>query len=196
MTLHVFRSGSSAGIGRSCAFEFAKYNCHLILCARRYEKLEELKSELLKLHSHLDVQIYQLDVSNASQVDALFQSISPPDSSRSIDILVNNAGLAKGLFPLEKNSLEDIHTVLDTNIKGTIYLTRAALGNMKTQNSGHVINVSSVAGLQCYPGGSIYCASKHAVHALTETLRMELIQTNIRVTEILPGKKIGCISLY
>ena len=128
----------------------------------------------------------QLDVAQSDDVNRVIQTL--PDDFKAIDILVNNAGLAKGVAFTADNATEDINTVIDVNVKGLLFVTRAVLGGMIERNAGHVINVSSVAGLEAYKGGSIYCASKHAVQAINNALRKEMVDKNIRVTSICPGK--------
>jgi 3-hydroxy acid dehydrogenase / malonic semialdehyde reductase len=130
--------------------------------------------------------VAQLDVAQSDDVNRVIQTL--PDDFKAIDILVNNAGLAKGVAFTADNATEDINTVIDVNVKGLLFVTRAVLGGMIERNAGHVINVSSVAGLEAYKGGSIYCASKHAVQAINNALRKEMVDKNIRVTSICPGK--------
>jgi len=181
----VFITGASAGIGEACAKQFAACGSNLILTARREEKLQAIRDELKQTYPDIKIHVAKLDVSQCDQVDAVVNAL--PDEFKNIDILVNNAGLAKGVNYTVDNVPEDINTVIDVNIKGVLYVTRAIVPGMIERKSGHVVNVSSVAGLQAYKGGSVYCATKHAVQAITNSLRKEVVDKNIRVTSICPG---------
>lgn len=172
-------TGASAGIGECIAKRFAKEDYHLILLARRYEKLEALKKELA-----CPVDIFALDVKDRASVADVFNLIV---EKRPIDILVNNAGLALGLEPAYKASLDDWEDMIDCNIKGLVYCTRAALPNMVSRNKGHIINLGSVAGTYPYPGGNVYGATKAFVHQFSLNLRADLLGTDLRVTCIEPG---------
>ncbi len=180
----VFITGASAGIGRACAIAFAEAGANLILTARRYAMLESLRSEILSRHQ-VQVVIHELDVTSNSQVKQLIEQLQAENSN--IDILVNNAGLALGVDHLKEGNPEHWDVVIDTNIKGLLYTTRALLPTMIKNGGGHIINLGSVAGREVYPGGNVYCATKFAVNALTQALRIELINDNIRVTTIDPG---------
>jgi serine 3-dehydrogenase len=177
-------TGASAGIGAACAEEFAKQGCDLMLLARRQEKL---KSLALTLRAGYDIKTFtaELDVRHQHDVDRLFSSV--PDEWKTIDILINNAGLARGLAKLHEGNAEDWDEMIDTNVKGVLYVTRAVLPGMVERNSGHVINIGSIAGHQTYPMGNVYCASKFAVVGITRSLKMELLGTNVRVTSVDPG---------
>lgn len=181
----VFISGASSGIGEAAARRFAKEGAVLLLCARNLEKLEKLKSELEVEYSS-EVYIYKLDVRNRKEVDEVFGNI-PKELSCNIDILVNNAGLAQGLEKLQEGSLDDFDTMIDTNIKGLLYMTRKIVPNMVKNMRGHVINIGSIAGIHAYPGGAVYCATKAAVEFISDGLRMDVVDTPIRVTNIQPG---------
>ncbi|KAL2912036.1 hypothetical protein HK105_208465 [Polyrhizophydium stewartii] len=181
----VLITGASAGIGEACAREYARAGAHLILTARRVDRLASLAKELTAQHPAVRVHPIEMDVRNREQVFAAIEAL--PAEFRDIDVLVNNAGLALGTEPAATVSMESVDTMFDTNVKGLINVTQAVLPVMKKRNSGHIVNVSSVAGTQAYPGGSIYCASKHAVDAFTRALRMELVSTAINVTSIDPG---------
>lgn len=180
----VFISGASSGIGEAAARRFAKEGAVLLLCARSVGKLEKLKNELEKTYD-AKVYIYELDVRDRKAVDAVFETI--PESLRNIDILVNNAGLAQGLEKLQEGSLDDFDTMIDTNVKGLLYLTRKVVPIMVENQRGHVINIGSVAGIQAYPNGAVYCASKAAVKFISDGLRMDVVHTPIKVTNIQPG---------
>ena len=179
----VFITGASAGIGEACARAFAGLGCRLILSARRRERLEALGKELLD--SGVDVLVLPMDVGNRREVEDAMDSL-PPDW-REIEVLVNNAGLALGLDPLHEGKVEDWDRMIDTNVKGLLYVTRAVLPGMVKRNRGHIINIGSIAGREVYKGGTVYCATKHAVRAITLGLRLDLLGTNIRVTTVDPG---------
>jgi NADP-dependent 3-hydroxy acid dehydrogenase YdfG len=180
----VFISGASSGLGEAMAKSFAKEGAVLLLCARSIEKLESLKSELEKDYK-VKVYTYKLDVRDRKSVDEVFDSL--PEEIKNIDILVNNAGLALGLEKLQEGSLDDFDTMIDTNIKGLLYLTRKIVPIMVENQRGQVINIGSVAGVQAYPNGAVYCASKAAVKFISDGLRMDVVHTPIRVTNIQPG---------
>lgn len=180
----VFISGASSGIGEACAREFAAAGYDLLLVARRTDRLNSLREQLSSKHG-VAVHTFGLDVRNRTELDRLMQEHSTLFSK--IDVLVNNAGLAKGLNTFQEGNPEDWDTVIDTNIKGLLYVTRAILPHMISRSKGHIVNLGSVAGHWVYEKGSIYCASKFAVRALTEGLRFDLNGTGIRVTEIAPG---------
>jgi NADP-dependent 3-hydroxy acid dehydrogenase YdfG len=180
----VFISGASSGIGEAAARNFAKEGAVLLLCARSVQKLEKLKQELMEAYS-VRVYTYELDVRDRKAVDRVFNLI--PEELRNIDILVNNAGLAQGLDKLQEGSLEDFDTMIDTNIKGLLYLTRKVVPEMVKNQRGHVINIGSLAGIYAYPGGAVYSATKAAVRFISDGLRMDLVDTPLRVTNIQPG---------
>lgn len=181
----VLITGASSGIGEACAHEFAKQGSNLVLLARRIDRLNELKRNLTSRHKDIKIHISKCDVSSRDQCNSAVCGI-PPDFAP-ISVCVNNAGLAKGIDPVESVSDEAINAMFDVNVKGLLYVTQAVVPIMKTQAAGHIINISSIAGTQCYKNGGIYCASKHAVDAITQTLRMELVDTPINVTSIDPG---------
>jgi len=179
----VFITGASAGIGEACARAFAELGCRLILSARRGERLEALRRELLD--SGVDVLVLPMDVRNRREVETAVDSL-PPDW-REIEVLVNNAGLALGLAPLHEGEVDDWDRMIDTNVKGLLYVTRAVLPGMVERNRGHIINIGSIAGREVYRGGTVYCATKHAVRAITLGLRLDLLGTDIRVITVDPG---------
>jgi 3-hydroxy acid dehydrogenase/malonic semialdehyde reductase len=182
--MSVFITGASAGIGEACARAFAAAKHDLVLVARRKDRLDKLSQEL---QSEFKVQVHTLecDVRDRKSVEALFQK--HPAILKPVDTLINNAGLALGRGGLQDGNPEDWDAMIDTNVKGLLYVTRAFLPQMIAAKKGHVINLGSVAGYWVYPGGNVYCASKYAVRALTEGLRMDLLGTGVRVTEISPG---------
>ena len=181
----VFVSGASSGIGKACAERFAKAGAKLILCARSIDKITVL-AEQLKAMYQTESQVIGLDVRNRQAVLAAVQSL--PADWQAIDVLINNAGGALGLEKLQEGNLDDWDVMIDTNVKGLLYLTRAIVPLMlKYQRNGHVVNIGSVAGIHAYPGGAVYCACKAAVQFISDGLRMDVVDTPIRVTNIQPG---------
>ncbi|MBA2656071.1 MAG: SDR family oxidoreductase [Tatlockia sp.] len=177
-------TGASSGIGLACARLLAKKGARLILCARRQERLEHLAKELAKAHG-TDCLPLLLDVKNKSQVRDSLKKL--PSQWQGIDVLINNAGLALSSDPIQQGSLENWDKMIDTNIKGLLYVTRAILPGMLEREMGHIVNIGSIAGQECYTNGNVYCATKFAVRALTKSLRIDLNGSPIRVTEIAPG---------
>jgi NADP-dependent 3-hydroxy acid dehydrogenase YdfG len=177
-------TGATSGIGKAIALRLAKEKYNLILTGRRNERLEELKKEI-ELENEVKVLTLCFDVRVYEQVEKAINALS--DEWKSIDILVNNAGLAAGFDPIHKASLSDWEQMIDTNIKGLLYVTRVVSPGMVARKSGHIINLGSIAGKTVYPNGSVYCATKHAVKALSEGMRMDFLPYGIRVTEICPG---------
>lgn len=180
----VFITGATSGIGEAISKKFAKEGAVLLLCARNIEKLSTFKAELEKDFG-VKVYTYELDVRDKNAVDKVFENI--PEELKNIDILVNNAGLALGLEKLQEGSLEDFDTMIDTNIKGLLYMTRKIVPIMVENQKGQVINIGSTAGIYAYPNGAVYCATKAAVKVISDGLRMDVVDTPIRVTNIQPG---------
>lgn len=180
----VFITGASSGIGQACATLFAEKGAKLLLCARRKDRLLEIKTQLEHEHN-THIHIFELDVQNREQVTKSINAL--PKEWQDIDILVNNAGLAAGLSTVQEGDVNDWEAMIDTNVKGLLYITRAVLPLMIKRNLGHVINLGSIAGHQIYPKGAVYCATKHAVKAISQGLRMDLLGTKIRVSSIDPG---------
>jgi 3-hydroxy acid dehydrogenase/malonic semialdehyde reductase len=180
----VFITGASSGIGASCARMFAAAGGRLILAARRRDRLEQLTAHIQTTHA-VEIHLLELDVRDRAQVQATLQAL--PDPWQAIDILINNAGLSRGLDKLQNGSIEDWEEMIDTNLKGLLYVTRTLLPGMLTRGRGHVINLGSIAGHQTYPNGNVYCATKAAVRALSEGIKMDLLGTPIRVSSIDPG---------
>jgi 3-hydroxy acid dehydrogenase/malonic semialdehyde reductase len=180
----VFITGASSGFGLACAELFAKNGAKLILAARRLDKLKALTKEL-KSKYKTDVFPAELDVRKNSMVQSVVMNLPP--KWKDIDILVNNAGLSRGLDKLHEGKTRDWDEMIDTNVKGLLYVSRAVIPIMVKRNKGHVINIGSIAGHEVYPKGNVYCASKHAVSALTKAMRMDLVDTKIRVTTVDPG---------
>ncbi|BAZ89674.1 short-chain dehydrogenase/reductase SDR [Raphidiopsis curvata NIES-932] len=177
-------TGASSGIGAACATVFGRENYRLILAARRLENLEYQAQQLYELYK-TETHLLQLDVRDRAAVEVAISSLPSPWSE--VDILINNAGLSRGLDKLYLGNIEDWEEMIDTNIKGLLYLTRYILPGMVDRGSGHIINIGSIAGHQTYPGGNVYCGSKAAVKAISEGLKLDLLGTPIRVTSIDPG---------
>jgi serine 3-dehydrogenase len=180
----VLVTGASSGIGRACAEAFAASGCRLLLAARRKDRLDGLADALCDRHG-ADVLTVALDVRDRSAVESWVGGL--PDNWHDIEILVNNAGLARGLAPLHEGDISDWEEMIDTNVKGLLYITRAVLPGMVDRGRGHVINIGSIAGHEVYPGGSVYCASKHAVTALNRALGIDTLGTGVRVSSVDPG---------
>ena len=176
----VLVTGASSGIGRACAESFARLGCRLILAARRRDRLEELAGDL-----DVDTHLVTLDVRDRQAVEAAVAGLPPGWTD--IDVLVNNAGLSRGLEPVHEGLPSDWEEMLDTNVKGLLWMTRAVLQGMIARDHGHVINLGSISGHQVYAGGAVYCASKHAVAAITQGLRLDLLGTRVRVSSVDPG---------
>jgi len=180
----VLITGASSGIGLACATAFAREGATLILVARRVERLQPL-AEKLKKEFDVAVHLDKLDVRDNNAVTTFITGL--PTEFSAIDILVNNAGLSRGFDPVQNGNLQDWDEMIDTNVKGLLYVTRAVLQGMLTRNNGHIINIGSIAGHQVYPNGNVYCASKFAVRALSQGLMMETVNTPLRVSTVDPG---------
>lgn len=177
-------TGSTSGIGRATALTLAQKGWSLILNGRRESLLLELMREL-KSKYDVPVSLLAFDISDRKKCEEIFQTHK--DLLSNISVLVNNAGLARGVDSMDAANLDDWEEMIDTNIKGLLYITRLSLPFLKTHTSSHIVNLGSVAGRWVYPGGGVYCSTKFAVRALTEGLRMDLHGTGIRVTNISPG---------
>jgi serine 3-dehydrogenase len=180
----VFITGASSGIGKSCARAFAEQGARLILAARRLERLEELAVEL-KRKPGQDILLLSLDVRNQPAVERAVNGLQAEWAA--IDVLVNNAGLSRGLDKIHEGKLEDWEEMIDANIKGLLYVSRAVIPGMVKRGRGHIINLGSIAGYEVYPGGNVYCATKFAVRALSKGMRIDLNGTPVRVSEVAPG---------
>ncbi len=181
---NVFITGASSGIGRSCARAFAREGANLILAARRFDRVKSLASELVSEFGVNALPI-NLDVTNREAVFDAVRSLS--GEWQDIDILVNNAGKALGLDKSFETKIEHLEGMLETNVKGLLHVTSAIVPSMVARDKGHVVNIGSAAGHWVYPGGTVYCASKHAVKAINEGLKMDLHGTSVRVSSVDPG---------
>ena len=175
-------TGATSGIGRATAHEFAKHGIKLILCGRRQERLDTIQSALSK---QTDVITLNFDVRDKTEVFKAIESL--PLSFKHIDILINNAGNAHGLEPIQEGNLDDWDAMMDINVKGLLYVSKAVIPQMTERQSGHIINIGSSAGREVYPKGNVYCASKHAVAAITDGMRIDLNPYDIKVSSINPG---------
>jgi serine 3-dehydrogenase len=180
----VLITGASAGIGKACAESFAKEGASLILTARRIVKLNKISASLKKKYG-IKVFTTQLDVRDKDAVKSMVSSL--PGEWKKIDILINNAGLARGLTDIDDGSYDDWDEMIDTNIKGLLYVSREIIPLMVKRKKGHVINIGSIAGHQVYPKGNVYNATKFAVNALSKTMRLDLYQKDVRVSTVDPG---------
>jgi NADP-dependent 3-hydroxy acid dehydrogenase YdfG/tetratricopeptide (TPR) repeat protein len=180
----VLVSGATSGIGRATAEIFASNGFRVIATGRRMDRLEAMRNSLLEKYQN-NIQVLCFDVRNPAAIDAAFHKL--PESWRQVDILINNAGLSRGLSSLHEGDPEHWDTMIDTNIKGLLYLTRAVVPGMVARRKGHIINVGSSAGKEVYPAGNVYCATKFAVDALTKSMRLDFYQHNIRVSQVSPG---------
>ncbi|PKH49961.1 NAD(P)-dependent oxidoreductase [Tenacibaculum sp. Bg11-29] len=175
-------TGATSGIGKETARIFAKNNINLIICGRRTEKLQALQQELSALTK---VHTLQFDVRYKEQVQEAIDSL--PDAFKHIDILINNAGNAHGLSSIQEGSIDDWDAMIDGNVKGLLYVSKAIIPQMVDRNNGFILNIGSIAGKDVYPNGNVYCASKFAVNALNKGMRIDLNKHNIRVSAIHPG---------
>jgi NADP-dependent 3-hydroxy acid dehydrogenase YdfG len=175
-------TGATSGIGRATAEAFADLEYRLILCGRRQERLDELKDQLA---AKTDVTTLTFDVRYWDEVDEAINSL--PDDWKAIDILVNNAGNAHGMGPIQEGDVNDWDQMIDGNVQGVLYVSKAVTPGMVERKKGHIVNLSSIAGKQTYANGTVYCASKAAVEAISTGMRLDLTQHGIKVTNIAPG---------
>ena len=180
----VLITGASSGIGKACALVFAKEGADLILAARRLERLNEIAESLMN-ENNIKVLTIELDVREYGNVKKIFSNL--PDEWKEIDILVNNAGLARGFSKLYEGEIAHWEEMIDTNFKGLLYVTRQVLPGMAERKSGHIINIGSTAGHEVYKNGNVYCATKYAVNALTQSIRLDVLDRNIKVSTVDPG---------
>ncbi len=176
-------TGATSGIGEACARLFAQHGARVLICGRRADRLAQVHATLLA--SGAEAHWFALDVRNQRDVAAAIAAL--PEAWQTIDVLVNNAGLSRGLDPVQDGNLQDWEEMIDTNLKGLLYVSRAVLPSMVARGSGHVINIGSIAGHEVYPKGNVYCATKHAVAALTKGMQLDLLGTGVRVTTVDPG---------
>ncbi|MEH2135030.1 MAG: SDR family oxidoreductase [Nostoc sp.] len=177
-------TGASSGIGTACARIFAGVGAKLILAARRLERLQQL-ADTLSQEFGTEIHLLQLDVRDRRAVESAIATLPPTWSE--IDILINNAGLSRGLDKLHEANFQDWEDMIDTNVKGLLYVSRYVVPGMVNRDRGHLVNLGSIAGHQTYPGGNVYCATKAAVRAISEGLKQDLLGTRIRVTSVDPG---------
>jgi len=180
----VLITGASSGIGEACARIFAQAGAKLILVARRQERLAQLGEQLIKEYG-CQLHLVPLNVCDRILVQEAMENLPTPWSA--VDILINSAGLSRGLDKFPEASIQDWEEMIDTNIKGLLYITRSLLPGMISRGRGHIINIGSIAGHQTYPGGSVYCATKAAVKSISEGLKQDLLGTPVRVTSVDPG---------
>lgn len=180
----VLITGATSGIGLACARTFAKNKSDLIITGRREDRLKKLQSELIDKYG-VKVKYLSFDI---RQKDSVFNAIDLLKSEKlNIDILINNAGLASGLSTIQEGDIDDWEKMIDTNIKGLLYISRAVLPMMIEQGKGHIINIGSIAGKEVYPNGNVYCGTKHAVDAITKGMRIDVVKHGIRVSQVAPG---------
>lgn len=179
-----FITGATSGFGRAIAFRLAKLGYRLIVTGRRADRLDKLVAEIQAEYS-AEVLPLCFDVRDNEACTKAISSLEG-DFNR-IDLLINNAGLAAGASPFQESDLADYEQMIDTNVKGLLYITKLVVPGMIERQSGHIINISSIAGIEVYPNGSVYCASKHAVNAITKGLRIDLVKHGIKVSSVSPG---------
>jgi len=179
-----FITGATSGIGEAIALKFAQKDINVIITGRRLDKLNALKSNITS-NTKANILALKMDVTDRKSVEREINGL--PDEWESIDILVNNAGLAVGLDPIQHGNPDDWEQMIDTNLKGLLYVSKAVLPLMIARQKGHIINIGSIAGKEVYPKGNVYCATKHAVDALTKSMRIDLLGNGIKVTQIAPG---------
>lgn len=177
-----FITGATSGIGKATAELLSQNNFDLILCGRRKERLDTLENELSK---HCNVTTLSFDIRDKDAVENAINGL--PKEFQTINVLINNAGNAHGLSPIQEGSTEDWDAMIDINVKGLLYVTKSIVPQMVARSSGHVVNIGSIAGKEVYPNGNVYCASKHAVDAINNGMRLDLNGTGVKVTAINPG---------
>ena len=180
----IFITGATSGFGKAIAYQFAQRGYDLIINGRREDRLREIENDVI---ANFGVRVFSLpfDVRKKDEVETAIRSL--PESFKAIDILVNNAGLASGLSSIQDGDIEDWEKMIDTNVKGLLYVSRAVMPVMMDRRRGHIINIASIAGKETYAKGNVYCASKHAVDSLSKAMRIDLLPYGIRVTNIAPG---------
>lgn len=176
-------TGATSGIGFACAEKYASNNHDLIITGRREKRLQTLADELRKKYG-VQVLTLSFDIRNQEEVN---HAVSKIPSDWQVEILINNAGLAAGLSPIQEGSVDDWEQMIDTNVKGLLYISKAIIPKMIANGKGHIVNIGSIAGKEVYPKGNVYCASKHAVDALTKGMRIDLLPHGIKVSQVAPG---------
>lgn len=184
MTDFVFITGATSGFGEACARKFATNGYNIVITGRRADRLEKLQQELTSLN--VSVVSLCFDVRSLEQVEKAIASL-PEDVKKSIAILINNAGLAVGRETIDQGIVDDWERMIDTNIKGLLYVSKNVIPFLQENQRGHIFNIGSIAGKEVYPMGNVYCATKHAVDALSKAMRIDLVNDNIKVTNIAPG---------
>lgn len=184
MSKTILITGATSGFGKATALIYAQNGHRVIITGRRMERLVSLEKEIKELYK-TDVLSLHFDIRNQDEVKEAIKSI--PEDWKDIDILVNNAGLASGLDPIQSGDSADWDKMIDTNVKGLLYISKEIIPFMTARNKGHIINIGSTAGKEVYPNGNVYCASKHAVDAITKGMRIDLLKHGIKVTQIAPG---------
>jgi len=181
---NVFITGASSGIGKACAYAFAEHGAGIIISARRIDLIKDIADDIKK---KFEVKVYpvQLDVTKRKEVESVINNL--PGEFKKIDILINNAGLGRGLSKFFEDNPDGWEEMIDTNVKGLLYVTYSVIQQMVERESGHIINIGSIAGLEAYPKGSVYCATKAAVESIAKSIRMDVVDKNIRVSNIEPG---------
>ena len=185
MNRTVLVTGASSGIGAAIAYAFAEQGDLLVLVGRSLERLQKAKDDILKQYPGAVIKVYELDVRDQKRAKQVCQTIL--EDVKKIDVLINNAGLALGLEPFQDYDLDDVDTMIDTNIKGILYVTRQILPSMLERNEGHIINMGSTAGIYAYAGAAVYSATKAAVKTLSDGIRIDTIASDIKVTTVQPG---------
>lgn len=180
----VLITGATAGFGEACARTFAKENWRIIITGRRDDRLRKLQNEL-EAEYQSEIQCLNFDVRNEQEVNEAIETLPP--EWENIDVLINNAGLAVGKGAFDEGLSDDWNRMIDTNVKGLMFVTKALLPYLKKSSAAHIVNIGSIAGKEVYPGGNVYCASKHAVDALTKAMRIDLLPYGIKVSQIAPG---------
>lgn len=177
-------TGATSGIGEACAHSFAQQGYHLIIVGRRAHLLEKMAHHLSDKYA-IEIKKITADVRDKENINYVLETL--PSSWKNVDVLINNAGLSVGLEPINQGSVDDWDTMIDTNIKGLLYVSKVVSNWMVAQKKGHIINIGSIAGKEVYPNGNVYCATKHAVDALSKAMRIDLLPHGIKVTAIHPG---------
>jgi NADP-dependent 3-hydroxy acid dehydrogenase YdfG len=179
-----FITGATAGIGKAVAIKLAEHGWDLIICGRRKERLDDLERIILE---NFPSKVFTLAFDISNKEETLLAIHDLPHEFKEIDVLVNNAGLASGLSAIQDGDIDDWEIMIDTNIKGLLYVSRAIMPVMTSRKKGHIVNIGSIAGKEAYIRGNVYCATKHAVDALSKSMRIDLLPFNVRVTAIHPG---------